>query len=237
MKPKLDDLMKQKAALKKARPKFLRQNAKKIKRVPLTWRKPRGFHSKMRRYKKGKPRMAAVGFKGPKALQGVLDSGLRENLVHNMAELKAVNPKTEIAIVASAVGKRKVLTFIAEAKKLGIKFGNIDPEKKKAEIEAFLAGRKKAKLEKKKKAADKKKKKDEKEKKTEKKEEKAEEKPSVEKKEVKSESKPEKKEEKPKPAQKKEKKSEPKKEEKPKAGKKEEKKAEKKDPKKESKKE
>jgi len=104
-----ETLVKHKEILKKRRPKFVRRASKNIKRVSSSWRKPRGFHSKMRKYKKGKPRMAAVGFKGPRALQDVLSSGLREKVVSNLAELKAIDTKTEIAILSSKVGKRKTL--------------------------------------------------------------------------------------------------------------------------------
>ncbi len=177
----LESLAKHKTALKKSTPKFIKQDARNIKRLAKNWRKPRGFQSKMRRNKKGKPKMVSIGYKTPRALQGVLTSGLRERAVSNLTDLKTINPKTELAVLSSGVGKRKTLELVQEAKKIGVSFSNISTDNKVKEIQDFLEARKKVKKEKA--AAAKKKKEKEKKKEKKKAEKKA--------KEVKKEEKPE----------------------------------------------
>jgi len=169
---KIESLVKYKIKLKRSTPRFIKQNARNIKRLDLNWRKPRGSQSKMRLRKGGKPKMVSIGYKTPKALQGVLNSGLRERLVSNIDELKSLNTKTECAVLNSTLGKRKTLIIIQEAKKLGISFNYIQVENKVKDIQDFLANRKKDKDDRAKKKKEKKKasKKDEKQEPKEKKE-------------------------------------------------------------------
>lgn len=154
----IESLEKHKEALKKRTPKFVKQGARNIKRLNKNWRKPRGFQSKMRKYKKGKPKMVAIGYKTPKALQDMLKSGLREKNITSLEDLNSLNKKTEVAVLSGKIGKRRALTIISEAKKLGIKFNNIEAGAYEKLVADFLTSRKKVKADRKKKAAEKKKK-------------------------------------------------------------------------------
>lgn len=143
----LKSLARHKLILKKRTPKFIRRGALTIKRLEAKWRKPRGFQSKARKYKKGKPRMVAIGFKTPKALQNVLPSGYRERRVSNIQDLKLLDPKTEVAVLSSSVGKKKSLIILEEAQKLGVSFSNIKVDVTEKAIKDYLALRKKVKKE------------------------------------------------------------------------------------------
>ena len=81
------------------------------------------------RYKKlgdsyRKPAMARVGYRCPKATRGLHPSGYNDILVENVEQIKALNPESDAARIASSVGKRKRQLIEAEAKNLGVKLLN-----------------------------------------------------------------------------------------------------------------
>ena len=207
--------------IRKKKPKFRRQEYHKRKRLQkVKWRRPKGFHSKLRVFHKSKGKRVKVGYGSPKKFRGLHISGKEIVLVHTLTELKSLKKETQIAVLSRVLGTKKRLVILNEAKKLGIVFDNIkDTDAYITNAEKRLGlkkAKRKAKAEKKKA----KKKKPKKEKKAEepKEEKKAEEKPKEEKveeapvKEPKKEEKPkEKKEEKPKPKKKPAKKKETKK--------------------------
>ena len=61
--------------------------------------------------------MVSTGYKGPKVARGLHPSGLREVLVHNVAEVAAVDPTIQAGRIAHTVGKKKRALILAEAKK------------------------------------------------------------------------------------------------------------------------
>ena len=106
------------------KPKFLAQGAKFLKRIKERWRRPRGLHSKMRKRKKGKPKMPSVGYRAPKTLRGLHPSGFKEVLVRNLKDLEKIDPKKEAARISSKVGKRLKTKILEKAKQLKIKVLN-----------------------------------------------------------------------------------------------------------------
>ncbi|MFN7088501.1 MAG: eL32 family ribosomal protein [Candidatus Paceibacteria bacterium] len=75
---------------KKSKPKFNVLNAGFKKRVKDRWRKPRGIDNKKRvrfAWAGASPR---IGYKNASEIRGMHPSGKFEVLVHNVAELKAV---------------------------------------------------------------------------------------------------------------------------------------------------
>ena len=183
----MKELITQKIVMKKKMPKFRRQEAHVKARLSRTgWRKPKGFHSKMRLQRKGYNAIVKVGYRTPKLLRGRLRSGLLEVAITTPEELKSIT-KDQIALISRTLGNRKRLTILQEAKKMKVNISNFPKiEEKIKEIESGLVSRKKKRLEVKtkktakvKKAAESKEKKDKKkdEKKSETKEKKVEEKP------------------------------------------------------------
>ena len=112
--------------LKKKTPNFVRFNPSHLKRLDESWRKPKGGDSKVRKKKKGKPRMPTVGFRVPKAVRGLLRDGTKPVLIHNVKELESLKDEKEeiTVIIASTVGKRKRQEIIKKAKELGLKIYN-----------------------------------------------------------------------------------------------------------------
>lgn len=106
------------------RPKFVRQESWRYKRVKPSWRKPKGIDSKMRLRVKGWPKIVKVGYRGPAAARGLHPSGFRDILVYNASDLERLDPETDAARIASTVGARKRMEILVKAKELGIKVLN-----------------------------------------------------------------------------------------------------------------
>ena len=107
--PDLDEneqrLLEQRRRINK--PKFNRQDHHKKKRVPTSWRRPRGQLSKQRKGVKGKGASVEAGFRTPEAVRGKHPSGFEEVRVHNVDDLDGVDGDTEAVRIASKVGARK----------------------------------------------------------------------------------------------------------------------------------
>ena len=113
-----------KEEISKKRPKFIRQESWRYRRIKEMWRKPKGIDSKMRLRVKGWPALVKVGYRGPSIARKLHPSGFHDTLVHNMRELEKINSKTDAARLASTLGTRKRLILLARAKELGIKVLN-----------------------------------------------------------------------------------------------------------------
>ena len=107
--PTLDDETARALAQKhrEGKPAFRRQKYHAKKRVPESWRKPRGNLSKQRRGIKGKGDMVEAGFRSPTAARGLHPSGFEEVHVHNVDDLDGVDGDTQAVRIASKVGARK----------------------------------------------------------------------------------------------------------------------------------
>jgi len=105
-------------------PQFNRQDHHKKKRVPTSWRKPRGDLSKQRRGIKGKGATVEAGFRTPTAVRGKHPSGFEEVRVHNTDDLEGVDGDSEAVRIASKVGARKRERIEEEAADAGIRVLN-----------------------------------------------------------------------------------------------------------------
>ncbi|MFB6194306.1 MAG: 50S ribosomal protein L32e, partial [Halobaculum sp.] len=107
--PELDDETARALAQRhrESTPQFNRQDYHKKKRVPTSWRAPRGGLSKQRRGVKGKGATVETGFRSPTASRGLHPSGFEEVRVHNTDDLSDVDPDTQAVRIASGVGGRK----------------------------------------------------------------------------------------------------------------------------------
>jgi len=123
------------ARIKRKKPDFVRQESWRYDRLKENWRRPRGIDNKMRRKIKGWPPTVNVGYRSPKAARGLHPSGFEEVLVHNVEELKNVNPKTEAVRIAHTVGKRKRAQILMQARKKKITVLNLGEVKEEAEKE------------------------------------------------------------------------------------------------------
>ena len=107
--PNLDDETARALAQKhrEGKPQFNRQDYHKKKRIPTSWRKPRGGLSKQRRRMKAKGPVVEAGFRSPKASRDLHPSGFEEVRVHNTDDLEGVDGDTQAVRIASKVGGRK----------------------------------------------------------------------------------------------------------------------------------
>ena len=128
-KPVLDDEMKAalalRAAQKKKTPSFRRTEWFRYKRLSRSgWRAPHGMDNKQRRNYKYRGSLVRIGHGKVAAARFLHPSGFREVMVHNLADLEAVDPETEAARVGRSVGGRKREHIYARADELGIRVLN-----------------------------------------------------------------------------------------------------------------
>ena len=148
--------------MNKKRPEFLRQDYHfRMKVHDRYWRKPRGYHSKMRRGEAGKRKVVQAGYRSPAELRGIDLHGFRHIYVQTLRQLEKLNPKEELAVMASNLGLKKKILLAKTAITKNIGFANVKDAKKfvetaeaqlKAKKEAKAAAAKKAKTEVKKEA-------------------------------------------------------------------------------------
>lgn len=125
------------------KPKFLRQNAVAYVRLGNKWRRPRGIHSKLKIKERGKGFIPNPGYGAPKSLRFKHPSGLHESLVHNLAELQNLDPKSHAARIAASVGRMKKTEIMKKAEELKIKI--LNPARIVAKVEKKVEGKKEAK--------------------------------------------------------------------------------------------
>jgi len=134
--PDLDDeeqrLLDQKRS--EGKPKFNRQDHHKKKRVPSSWRAPRGALSKQRRGVKGKGDTVEPGFRTPKAVRGKHPSGFEEVRVERPDDLDGVDPDSEAVRIGSSVGGRKRERIEDVAEEEGIRV--LNPTYEEVEVDA-----------------------------------------------------------------------------------------------------
>lgn len=112
-----------------ARPKFVRQESWRYKRVKPSWRIARGKSSRVRRSKEGWPPLVKIGYARPASLRGRHPSGMREVMIHRPQDLEPIDPKIFVARIAHTVGENKRLLILVEAERRGIHVLNPGPKK------------------------------------------------------------------------------------------------------------
>lgn len=106
------------------RPRFVREESWRYKRVKTSWRSPKGKSSRVRRSKDGWPPVVKIGYSHAKATRGVHPSGLREVLIWRPKDLEGLDPKTQVARIGHTVGENKRVQITEEAKKTNIRILN-----------------------------------------------------------------------------------------------------------------
>jgi len=118
---------------RQGKPAFNRQDHHMKKRVPTSWRRPRGNLSKQRRGVKGKGDTVDAGYRTPQAVRGLHPSGFEEVHVHNADDLEGVDGDTQAVRIASTVGGRKRETIEETAEDRGIRV--LNPTYEEVEVE------------------------------------------------------------------------------------------------------
>ncbi len=121
---KLDKLIELRGQIKSRTPDFQRQESWRYVRIHKPWRKPKGVDSHMRLSVKGWPSLVKVGYRVPGAVREMHPSGLRDVLVHNLAELEKLVPQKDGARLAATLGRKKKIILARRAKELSIRVLN-----------------------------------------------------------------------------------------------------------------
>jgi large subunit ribosomal protein L32e len=113
-------LLQLRAKANKKRPKFIRFECWRYKKLKSNWRRPRGLDSKIRKKMKGALDHPNVGYRNPRKIRGLHASGFEEVLVHSIKELEKVNPKKQVVKIGHDVGRRKRVILQDRADELNI---------------------------------------------------------------------------------------------------------------------
>lgn len=98
------------------RPKFVRPESWRYKRLETTWRKPKGIDNHQRKQKsRGRPGLVKIGYGGARLTRGLHPSGYTDNLVHNVEGLDGLDPSRDGVRIAHGVGIRKRIQIASEA--------------------------------------------------------------------------------------------------------------------------
>jgi large subunit ribosomal protein L32e len=113
-------LLQVRAKANKKRPKFIRFECWRYKKLKSNWRRPRGLDSKIRKNFKGALAHPMVGYRNPRKIRGLHASGFEEVLVHSIKELERVNRKKQVVKIGHDVGRRKRVMLQDRADELNI---------------------------------------------------------------------------------------------------------------------
>jgi len=108
----------------KKKPKFLRQDVHKVKRLKKKWRKPKGMHNKMRLGLRGHRKSPSIGYSNKKEIKGCV-GGLRPVIIKNVGDLNKLN-KSCIAIISSKLGLKKRIMVVNKLKQMDVSVANLD---------------------------------------------------------------------------------------------------------------
>ncbi len=114
---------------KAKKPDFVRQESYRHVKLDDSWRRPTGRHSKLRKGLKTRGKKPSAGFGSPIAVKGLIGSGKAPVHVSTVSDLKAIDKKTQCAVIRSAVGRKKRMDIAKEAEGLGIEVVNAYREK------------------------------------------------------------------------------------------------------------
>ncbi|WP_292485668.1 50S ribosomal protein L32e [Methanohalobium sp.] len=110
---------------KSKKPSFNRVDSHRLKRMPSSWRRPKGVNSKLRKGIKAKGSLVKVGYGSPEAVKGLHPSGYTEILVYNVKDVENIsNPSSEAIRIGRTVGAKKRTMIEEKAAELGIKVLN-----------------------------------------------------------------------------------------------------------------
>ena len=106
------------------KPRFIRQDTYKKKRLGGKWKRPKGLHSKTRNNFKGHRKNISVGYKAPPETRGLVKN-LENVVVYTLKQIENINPKVQGISIATSVGLKNKILLVEKAKERGIKILNI----------------------------------------------------------------------------------------------------------------
>src|SRR5512137_622788 len=107
------EMLKVRSTIKRRKPVFIREEAKKIKKLSrMGWRHPRGWHNKMRHGFKGHRRCVEPGWGSPAEVKGLHRNGLQMVPIYTLSELAKIDSAKQGIIIAANVGTKKKMAII-----------------------------------------------------------------------------------------------------------------------------
>ncbi len=132
-------------AHRRRKPVFVVKEFGKLAKIKRRWRLPRGRHSGVRQYHKGKPALPSIGYGSPRLIHGRHISGLQPVRVASLAALQALEPARDGAVLASGIGQRLKERLLEAALQHNITLLNVpEPSKALQALKEQFAARKKA---------------------------------------------------------------------------------------------
>lgn len=110
-----------------------------LKKLGEKWRRPKGRHSKLRHEKKGRWAVPKVGYGKPKSMKGmIMFKGrlVEPVMVNNAKDLEKIDPKIQVAVLSSSIGKKKSAAIMEIAIQKGISIANRKIKKTKNETKS-----------------------------------------------------------------------------------------------------
>jgi len=122
---KQEKMLKIHQLISRYRPKFIRMNSWRLKRLEDTWRNPRtSIDNQIRKQLKGFPPLVKIGYRGPRLVRGLHPSGFEEVIVYNVKDLEKIDPELQAIRIAHTVGRRKRAEIIKKAEEIGVRVLN-----------------------------------------------------------------------------------------------------------------
>ncbi len=107
----IKDLLKIRAEKKSKKPNFVRQDVGYKKEVGSKYRRPKGYHSKMRLSLKGSEPLPSAGYRAPAKVRGLNPSGLNDILIFSVKDLSKIT-KADCVVIGSSVGLRSKIPIL-----------------------------------------------------------------------------------------------------------------------------
>ncbi len=124
---------------------FKSQDYKRFKKLGIRWRRPVGRHSKLKINKGGSGIVPRIGYRSPNAVRFMAKitdakgtSLVKTHLVHSINELEKI-PKGEHVVLASSIGKRKIILLAEKARQLGLSVVNSQKARTAKRMQKTLA--------------------------------------------------------------------------------------------------
>ena len=93
----------------------------KKKKKKQVWKKPKGRHNKMRKKRKGYPKVVSIGYRKNKSERKNI------RIIRSLEDLENIK-KNEVLVLGN-VGKKKKIEISEKAKKMKVSFQNLNIEK------------------------------------------------------------------------------------------------------------